>query len=54
MTTKAEITEAIGRLEKALVAEFELLKRSEDLQKELIKVHYEVLKSKEDLNALVH
>jgi hypothetical protein len=52
MTTKKEIVEAIDRLQKAMVSEFELLQQKEIVEKDLIKIHYEVLQARENLRNL--
>jgi len=52
MTTKKEIIEAVERLQKALLDEYELLKDKEAVDRQLKGKHYEVLEAKENLRTL--
>lgn len=52
MATKKEIIEAIERLQKALLDEYELKKEEEQVGRKLTAVHYEVLRAKEEVRAL--
>jgi hypothetical protein len=52
MATKKEIIEAVERLQKALLDEYELKEEEEKVGRKISAVHYEVLNAKEAIRAL--